>query len=164
MPRRQIEERFRRAWSLERWMDLLDIWKWNNYSSSNLLIVATIFSAYKDHQPFVIDDLEGTFWVFGHGDATSCENSIGSYGSKKTKVTIRNIKVSRRNDDKNSLSSGISILNVSLSPIRTVSTSLDLLSRMRILGGGASGALVILIISGSLIGIIPNVIFLEDMS
>lgn len=85
---------------------------------------------------------------------------------KKTKVTIRNVKidVSRRNDDKNSLSSGISILNVSLSPIRTVSTSLDLLSRMRILGGGASGALVILIISGSLIGIIPNVIFLEDMS
>lgn len=63
-----------------------------------------------------------------------------------------------------SLSSGISILNVSLSPIRTVSTSLDLLSRMRILGGGASGALVMLIISGSLMGIMPNVMFFEDMS
>lgn len=63
-----------------------------------------------------------------------------------------------------SLSSGISILNVSLSPIRTVSTSLDLLSRMRILGGGASGALVMLIISGSLMGIMPKVMFFEDMS
>lgn len=50
----------------------------------------------------------------------------------------------------NLLSSGISILNVSLSPIRTVSTSLFRLSNIRILGGGASGAEVMLIISGSL--------------
>lgn len=50
----------------------------------------------------------------------------------------------------NLLSSGISILNVSLSPILTVSTSLFLESKIRILGGGASGADVMLIISGSL--------------
>lgn len=50
-----------------------------------------------------------------------------------------------------SLSSGISILKVSLSPIRTVSTSLALESKIRILGGGASGADVMLIISGSLL-------------
>lgn len=68
--------------------------------------------------------------------------------------------------------------------MRTVSTSLERLSKMRILGGGASGAEVILIISGSLkkvsrvripirkdrtvrtylIGIIPKVMFLDDMS
>lgn len=40
--------------------------------------------------------------------------------------------------------------NVSLSPILTVSTSRWRVSKMRILGGGASGADVILIISGSL--------------
>lgn len=48
------------------------------------------------------------------------------------------------------LSSGISILKVSLSPILTVSTSLRAASRMRILGGGASGAEVMGIMSGSL--------------
>lgn len=48
------------------------------------------------------------------------------------------------------LSSGISIRNVNLSPIRTVSTSRVRESRIRILGGGASGADVMLIISGSL--------------
>lgn len=50
----------------------------------------------------------------------------------------------------NLLSSGISILNVSLSPILTVSTSRLLESKILIRGGGASGAEVILIISGSL--------------
>lgn len=54
------------------------------------------------------------------------------------------------NTEMNVLSSGISILKVSLSPILTVSTSWRRLSRMRILGGGASGAEVMLIISGSL--------------
>lgn len=52
---------------------------------------------------------------------------------------------------KDLLSSGISILKVSLSPILTVSTSLSLASKMRILGGGASGAEVMLIASGSLL-------------
>jgi len=52
-----------------------------------------------------------------------------------------------------SLSSGISILNVSLSPIRTVSTSLARESKILILGGGASGAEVMLIISGSLLSV-----------
>ena len=56
--------------------------------------------------------------------------------------------------------SGISILKVSLSPILTVSTSFCLASRILILGAGASGAEVMLIMSGSLMGIIPNVMFL----
>ena len=56
--------------------------------------------------------------------------------------------------------SGISILKVSLSPILTVSTSLARLSRILILGAGASGAEVMLIMSGSLIGIMPKVMFL----
>lgn len=52
---------------------------------------------------------------------------------------------------KDSLSSGISILKASLSPILTVSTSLASASKIRILGGGASGAEVMGIMSGSLV-------------
>lgn len=52
--------------------------------------------------------------------------------------------------DEHLLSSGISMRKVSLSPMRTVSTSLLRASRMRMRGGGASGAEVMEIISGSL--------------
>ena len=51
-------------------------------------------------------------------------------------------------------------MNVSLSPILTVSTSFCLASRILILGAGASGAEVMLIMSGSLMGIMPKVMFL----
>ena len=60
--------------------------------------------------------------------------------------------------------SGISIRNVSRSPIRTVSTSCWRESRIRILGAGASGAEVMLIMSGSRMGIIPKVMFLDVVS
>lgn len=76
----------------EAWKDGWIYWTSENETitcSSNLLIIARIFFAFKNYQPFVIDDLEGTFWVFGHGDATSCENSIGSYGSKKKRRRSR---------------------------------------------------------------------------
>lgn len=49
------------------------------------------------------------------------------------------------------LVSGISILKVRMSPILTVSTSRRAASRMRILGGGASGVEVMGIMSGSLL-------------
>uniref|UniRef100_A0A1A9UT08 Uncharacterized protein n=1 Tax=Glossina austeni TaxID=7395 RepID=A0A1A9UT08_GLOAU len=64
----------------------------------------------------------------------------------------------------NVLSSGISIRKFKRSPMRTVSTSRCLVSKMRILGGGASGDELMCIISGSRIGIMPNVIFFELMS
>lgn len=112
--------------------------------------------------PFVVDYLECTFGIFGHCHATASKYSIRSCKNVFVKMNrwrylggCRVVYV---------LSSGISILKVNLSPIRTVSTSLVLLSRIRILGGGASGALVMLIISGSRIGIIPKVMFFDDMS
>ena len=53
---------------------------------------------------------------------------------------------------------------VSLSPMRTVSTSLAKASKILIFGGGASGADVMEMVSKSRIGIIPKVMFLELMS
>ncbi len=60
--------------------------------------------------------------------------------------------------------SGMAILNVRRSPMRTVSTSWPLASRMLILGAGASGADVMEIMSGSLMGIMPKVMFLDEVS
>lgn len=47
---------------------------------------------------------------------------------------------------------GISMRKMSRSPMRTVSTSPPFGSKMRIRGGGAAGAEVMLIMSGSLLG------------
>lgn len=137
----------------------------------------------KINQPFVVDNLKRAFRVLCHSYATASENAVRSCVQKininccKLIIMSRSyrgwdwclflFKKKKKNEfagETDLLSSGISILNVNLSPMRTVSTSRDRLSRIRILGGGASGALVILIISGSRIGIMPNVMFFEDIS
>lgn len=131
--------------------------------------------------PFVVDNLKRAFRILCHSYATASENAVRSciqninincreLLSQIDYIVVKITDVSSFLEEKMNLleadllSSGISILKVNLSPMRTVSTSRDRLSRIRILGGGASGALVILIISGSLIGIMPNVIFFEDIS